>query len=142
MLVLFLVLNLRTWALFFASLGVALAGYGLYRWLDWRRHGPRGKPVAALQDETLFFTDPGLFKPFVEIPLAELAEVLIHGVAGQRRFRFIRKDGGHQELQPFFGEPLEAAVSQFLTTALAAKVKVSVKASASFFERTRGDDGL
>lgn len=121
-LVLLLVLNFRSWGLFAGNIALALVAYGLlYRWHDWRRHGPGGKPLAALQDGVLFFINSEGFKPFVEIPLAELAEVVVHGRVSERRFRFIRKNGEHRELQLFFGifgRQTEAALSQFFTAAL------------------------
>lgn len=140
-----LVLNFRSWGLFAWNIAIALVVYGLYRWHDYHRYGPRGKPLAALHEGILFFVNPEGFKPFVEIPLVELATVIIHGITRERRFRFIRKNGEHRELQLFFtifGRQTEAAITQFLTTALSPKVKVMVKEPPSFFERTRGDDDL
>ena len=144
-LVLLLVLNFRGWGLFTGSIAAGLVVYGLYRWHEWRRYGPRGKPLAALHDGVLFFVNPEGFKPFVELPLAELAEVVIHGRMSERRFRFICKNAEQRELQlfsPLFGTQTQAALSQFLTTALAPEVKVSIKEPPSFFERARGDDGV
>lgn len=140
-----LVLKFRSWDQFAGNIAIALVVYGLYRWHDHRRYGPRGKPLAALHEGILFFVNPEGFKPFVEMPLAELAEVVIHGRVSERRFRFIRKNGEQRELQLFFlifGRQTEAALSQFLATALSPQVKVSIKEPPSFFERTRGDDDM
>lgn len=144
-LVLLLVLNFQTWGVFAGSIAIALVVHGLFRWHDYRRYGPRGKPLAALHEGILFFANPEGFKPFVEIPLAELATVVIDGITRVRRFRFLRKNGEHRDLQLFFGifgRQTEAALTQFLKTALSPEVKVSVKDPPSFFERSRGDDGL
>lgn len=106
---------------------------------NFKTYGWLGKPVVAVADGILIFTQPGSTDPTLRLQLADLEEVVVYGRRGIRTFRFIRKDGTYSEVKPLFWRYLEVAVEEFLYQRLSPDTKVTVKEPQTFFAAVRGD---
>jgi len=74
----------------------------------------------------------------VRFALADLQEVVVHGMRGKRTYRFTRKSGAVEEVSPLWARQVEVAVIQFLQHRLPAEITVKVDEPPTLFSSLRG----
>jgi inner membrane protein len=110
----------------------------LVRYFQLRAAQPDGEPVAALREDMLLFTNPGLRQSVEQMPVASIEQVKVYGPDGYRFYRFELSGKAAKTLPIAMGLAAEQAVISFLQKVLPGKVVVA-KAPASFFARVRGE---
>jgi hypothetical protein len=124
------------WMSFIVPVGLAV-GFGLRAALELRRYGQRGQPLVQVSDGAVMVKkgDKG-FKDF-EMPLVQIAHLIVYGVTGGRIYRFIQPDGTWREARPQWKPNAEALVIEFLQETL--RERVVVEEAQTAFAHARGD---
>jgi hypothetical protein len=120
-------------ALFQALLPCALAAA---RGVTWRRHGPLGAPLVRLEDGQLRLQRTLDGRDAVQ-PIGGVRKLVVYGLRGRRKFRFVHAGGGHTEVMPAWRRPDEAAAIAFLQQTL--PFPVVVEPAQTLFADARGD---
>jgi hypothetical protein len=108
-----------------------------FRVREYRRFGALGRPMVAIVGGTLVFARPEDSRGALNFDIADLQQLQVHGRAGRRTYRFVRRDGSCVETVPLWGARVEACVLQWLQTAL--PQHVTVAEPQTLFESIRGD---
>lgn len=116
--------------------GLAI-GFGLRTLLEWRRHGPHGRPLVQVAGGQLTLRRADKNAQDVEMSLAQMAHLVIYGPTGHRAYRFIQHDGSWREARPQWKPRAEALVIEFLRQHLRERVVVEEPQTA--FAQARGD---
>ena len=128
-----------------ASPGVALAGMAAWailvvaRLLAYRRHGPLGPPMLALQGNALVFRLPQDTRGQLTENLAGCQQLIVYGAAGRRIFRLVRQDGVHTEVRPGWPVEVEDGAIDFVQRSLPQVLRVTVEEPQTAFASIRGD---
>ncbi len=117
-------------------IGLAI-GFGLRTLLAWRRHGPKGQPLVRVAGGQLTLRRADRDARDFQLPLAQIAHVVIYGPTGHRAYRFIQHDGRSREARPQWKPRAEAVVIEFLQQRLRERVVVEEPQTA--FAQARGD---
>lgn len=119
-------------------IGLAI-GFGLRTLLEQRRHGPKGQPLVRVAggQVTLRRADKSNNARDFQLPLAQIAHLVIYGPTGHRAYRFIQHDGSWREAQPQWKPRAEALVIAFLQQRL--RERVVVEEPQTGFAQARGD---
>ena len=119
-----------------ALIGLAF-GFGLRTLLEQRRHGLRGRALVQVAGGQVMLRRADRNARDFEMPLAQIAHLVIYGPAGHRVYRFIQQDGGWREACPQWTAQVEAPVIEFLQRSL--RERVVVEEPQSGFAQARGD---
>lgn len=117
-------------------IGLAV-GFGLRTLLERRRHGPRGQPLVQVGDGQLALGCVDGSAGDFQLPLAQMAHLVIYGATGHRIFRVIQHDGRWREARPHWKPRAEALVTEFLRQCL--HERVVVEEPQTGFAQARGD---
>lgn len=117
-------------------IGLAI-GFGLRTLLERRRHGPRGQPLVHVGDGQLALRCADESAGDFQLPLAQIAHLVIYGATGHRIFRVIQHDGRWREARPQWKPRAEALVIEFLRQRLCERVVIEEPQTG--FAQVRGD---
>jgi hypothetical protein len=109
---------------------------GAFRWREFRKYGPLGRPWVAVIAGAVVVRRPADTRGDWSFALADLGQLVVYGLVGRRIFRFVRHDGTHVEVMPSWGRRVEQAAVEFLQRALPA---VNVAEPQTLFASVRGD---
>lgn len=117
-------------------IGLAI-GFGLRTLLERRRHGPHGRPLVQVVGGQVTLSRADRNARDFQLPLAQIAHLVIYGPTGHRAYRFIHHDGSWREACPQWKPRAEALVIAFLQQHLRERVVVEEPQTA--FAQARGD---
>jgi hypothetical protein len=126
----------------FTALGsglVALLAVAVVRVIAYRRHGPLGRPLLALQGDRLVFRLPQDSRGQATVKLADFEHLIVYGGAGRRIFRFERPGAEPVEVRPLWGRALEHGAAEFLRRSLPPACRLTVEEAQTAFATVRGD---
>lgn len=124
------------WFSMVALIGLAV-GLGLRALLERHRHGPWGQALVKVAEGQLMIRRADAKARDFEMPLAQIAHLVIYGPAGHRLCRFIQQDGAWREARPQWKPGAEALVIEFLQQRL--RERVIVEDPQTGFAQARGD---
>jgi hypothetical protein len=124
------------WMSFAVPVGLAI-GFGVRSALALRRWGLRGQPLVRIAGGALTIRGGDKSGRDFEMPLVQVAHLVIYGPTGHRTYRFVQPDGSWREARPQWRPKAEALVLTFLQEALREQVVVEEPQTA--FAQARGD---
>lgn len=117
-------------------IGLAI-GFGLRTLLEQRRHGPRGQALVRVAGGQVMLRSADKNARDFQMPLAQIAHLVIYGPAGRRAYRFIQHDGNWREACPQWKPQADALVIEFLQQKL--RERVVLEEPQTGFAQARGD---
>lgn len=112
-------------------------GLGLRTLLERRRHGPQGQPLVQVAGGQVTLHRADRTARDLQLPLAQIAHLVIYGPTGRRAYRFIRHDGSWLEARPQWQRGAEALAIEFLQQRL--RERVVIEEPQTGFAQARGD---